>query len=85
MSYGFTSNDASVILSSVNDAGACSYASVCGDILEHFQDKGFLFGVESRKFFITSYSVQNGCYKSDIEVYFNNKRVLEVDCEMILS
>lgn len=43
MSYGFTSNDASVILSSVNDAGACSYASVCGDILEHFQDNPTLF------------------------------------------
>lgn len=36
ISYGFTNQDASVILSSINDAGACSYASVCGDIFDSF-------------------------------------------------
>ncbi|MDD4113747.1 MAG: hypothetical protein PHC56_12075, partial [Herbinix sp.] len=43
MQIGFDNGAASVILSSINDAGACSYASVCNQIFYHFKDNPDLF------------------------------------------
>lgn len=40
---GFNKDDASIILSSINDAGACSYASVCNEIFYFFKDNPQLF------------------------------------------
>ena len=36
--YGFSSETASIIMSSVDDAGACSYASTCNEIFYKFKD-----------------------------------------------
>ena len=43
MDIGFSNSDASVILSSVNDAGACSYASLCNNIFYQFRNTPDLF------------------------------------------
>lgn len=54
---GFSANDASVILSSLNDAGACSYASVCSEIFYQFRDCPDLF---EEKFGYSMYKIING-------------------------
>lgn len=41
--YGFDSDDASIIISSVDDAGACSYASVCNEIFYYFRNDPVAF------------------------------------------
>ncbi len=40
---GFSQTDASVLMSTVNDAGACSYAAVCNEIFMMFRDNEKLF------------------------------------------
>lgn len=35
---GFSDVDATIILNSINDAGACSYATVCNEIFYHFRN-----------------------------------------------
>ena len=43
---------------------------------------GFMFGNEPQKlFFVACYSEQNGYYSSDIEIYFNEKKVLQFECK----
>lgn len=43
-----------------------------------------MFGNEPQKlFFVPCYSEQNGYYSSDIEIYFNGKKVLQLECEEI--
>ncbi len=54
---GFTNVEASVILSSINDAGACSYASVCNEIFYQFRDVPNLF---EEKFGYPMYKIVNG-------------------------
>lgn len=36
--YGFTNGEASIILSSIDDSGACSYAAVCNEIFASFKN-----------------------------------------------
>ena len=43
ITQGFSSSEASIILSSINDAGACSYASLCNEIFYHFRNNPTLF------------------------------------------
>lgn len=40
-------------------------------------DYGFRFGDKKLMFFIPCYSDQNGCYSPCVDIYFNDKRVLE--------
>lgn len=45
---------------------------------------GFRFGNSRFMTFIPCYSYQNGYYSSDIQIYYNGKKVLSFDCEEIL-
>lgn len=44
---------------------------------------GFRFGNESKMFFIPCYSEQNGYYSCDVDIYYNNVKVLHSTCEYI--
>jgi hypothetical protein len=51
-------------------------------IFEAVEGSGFRFGSEgTHMFFIPCYSYQNGYYSSDIDVYFNGKQVMNLQCE----
>ena len=50
---------------------------------EEVTDSGFRFGDSRRMFFIPCYSCQNGYYSSDVDIYYNDKRVLNIDAEVI--
>lgn len=43
---------------------------------------GFLFGNPGKMFFVPCYSDQNGYYTSEVDIYYNGKKVLEVDAEL---
>lgn len=53
-------------------------------IFEAIQDYGFKFGNEGKMFFVPCYSEQNGYYSSDIDIYYNNTKVLSFYCKEIL-
>lgn len=53
-------------------------------IFESVDGEGFRFGNVGKMFFIPCYSEQNGYYSSDIDIYYNDTRVLNFDCEQIL-
>lgn len=49
---------------------------------EKVERSGFRFGgVGTFMFFVPCYSDQNGYYSSDIDIYFNKKKVLNFECE----
>lgn len=50
-------------------------------IFEAVEDSGFRFGNENKMFFVPCYSDQNGYYTAEIDIYYNNIRVLRFDCE----
>lgn len=41
--YGFTNAEASILFTCIDDAGACSYASVCNEIFNYFKGNSTLF------------------------------------------
>ena len=49
-------------------------------IFEAVNGFGFRFG-GNRMFFIPCYSVQNGYYTTEINIYFNGKCVISTECE----
>ena len=50
---------------------------------EEVPDSGFRFGNNPENMvFVPCYSVQNGYYSSDVDIYYNEKNVLNVACEM---
>ena len=51
-------------------------------MFEEVSDYGFRFGNLGKMFFIPCYSEQNGYYSSDVDIYYNHKRVLNVSCEI---
>lgn len=54
-------------------------------IFEIVEGSGFRFGSKgTHMFFIPCYSDQNGYYSSDIDIYFNNKPVASLGCELII-
>ena len=54
-------------------------------IFEETDGYGFRFGSkETEMFFIPCYSEQNGYYSSDIDIFYNNKKVLNLECEEII-
>lgn len=57
ISQGFSNQDASVIMSSINDAGACSYAATVNEIFASFAGKEVEF---EQKFGYPMYKVENG-------------------------
>lgn len=51
-------------------------------IFEMVDGSGFRFGgVGTYMFFVPCYSDQSGYYSSDIDIYFNGKKVLNFECE----
>ena len=53
-------------------------------IFEAVEGCGFRFGSErTEMFFIPCYSDQNGYYSSDIDILYNNKKVLNFECEEV--
>ncbi|MBQ9071727.1 MAG: hypothetical protein IJY25_01030 [Bacilli bacterium] len=58
ISQGFSNRDASVIMSSLNDAGACSYAATANEIFVAFIGKETEF---EQKFGYPMYKIENGC------------------------
>ncbi len=61
---GFSSKDASIIMSTVDDAGACSYAATVNEIFYAFKERESEF---QQKFGYSMYKVENG----KIELNFN--------------
>ena len=52
-------------------------------IFEAIDEAGFRFGDKRQMFFVPCYSYQNGYYSCDIDIYYNNVKVLGFDCEFI--
>ena len=50
-------------------------------IFENVKDSGFRFGNPNRMFYIPCYNIQNGYYSDNIDIYYNNKLVLQFDVE----
>ena len=51
-------------------------------IFEAVEGSGFRFGSKGTPmFFIPCYSDQNGYYLSDVDIYYNGKQVLNLECE----
>ena len=49
---------------------------------EKAENSGFRFGNPPQKmFFIPCYSEQNGYYSTDVDIYFNHRQVLNIDCD----
>lgn len=46
---------------------------------EKVDNTGFRFGNEGRMFFVPCYSYQNGYYSSDLQIYYNNDLVVDLD------
>lgn len=51
-------------------------------IFEAVEDAGFRFGDKGMMFFIPCYSEQSGYYSSDIQIYYNQRQVLDFDAKM---
>ena len=65
--YNISSNDVSIIMESIDDLGACSYASVCNEIFTSFLGKEIEF---ENRFGFSMYTTING------ETVFNAKELL---------
>ena len=50
---------------------------------EAVEDAGFRFGNKGKMFFVPCYSEQNGCYSTDVDIYYNNELVLTTYANMI--
>lgn len=51
-------------------------------LFEKVADGGFRFGNIGKMFFVPCYSDQNGYYSSDVDIYLNGKKVLNVFAEI---
>lgn len=49
---------------------------------EALDELGFRFGNEGKMFFIPCYSVQNGYYSSDVDIFYNGKHVLNLTADI---
>lgn len=53
-------------------------------IFEAVPHYGFRFGNNPQNMvYVPCYSDQNGYYSNDVDIYYNDKQVLNVDCEII--
>ena len=53
-------------------------------IFEAIPGSGFWFGDSPQNMvFVPCYSEQSGYYSSDVDIYYNDKKVLNVDCDWI--
>lgn len=55
-------------------------------VFERVDGSGFRFGDRpERMFFVPCYSVQNGYYSCDIDVYLNGKLQINLECEEVVD
>lgn len=54
------------------------------ELIFEYANGGFRFGDKRRMFYIPCYSEQNGYYTNEVDIYYNGKRVLETEGEIIL-
>lgn len=55
-------------------------------VFESVDGSGFRFGDDSGcMLFIPCYSDQNGYYSEDVDIYFNNELVLNLNCKLIID
>lgn len=55
-------------------------------VFEEVSDSGFRFGnAPNKMFFVPCYSYQNGYYSSNVQIYLNEKRVLNVYGNVVLK
>lgn len=52
-------------------------------VFEKVDGYGFRFGNNGAMFFVPCYSEQNGYYSSDLDIYYDNKLVLAIECEWV--
>lgn len=50
-------------------------------VFEVVNGSGFKFGDSRSMFFVPCYSQQNGSYSDDLDILYNGKEVLNVECE----
>ena len=50
---------------------------------EVVDDSGFRFGDSLNMFFVPCYSEQNGYYTRNINIFYNHKKVINLDCEWV--
>lgn len=59
------------------------------DLMFEKLDDGFRFGSKERMFYVPCYSLQNGYYSSDVEIYYRNedkiKCIFSIDCDSRFS
>lgn len=55
-------------------------------IFEEVKGSGFRFGnLNGKMFFVPCYSLQNGYYSDDVDIYLNSKTVLKIQAKEILE
>ena len=52
-------------------------------LFESVPNAGFMFGDYRRKFFVPCYSEQNGYYTCELDIYYNDKKVLAFDAVFV--
>ncbi len=62
--YGLSAQEASVLMSTIDDAGACSYAAVCNEVFDTFNGSPQLF---EQKFGFPMYKTVDGVTKPNYE------------------
>ena len=50
---------------------------------EVVENSGFRFGNEGKMFFVPCYSEQNGYYSNDVEIYYNNRKMLCIFADIV--
>ncbi len=77
LAQGFSSSDASIIMSTIDDAGACTYAATVNEIFYAFKGREYEF---QQKFGYPMYKIENGKTKLnfnelllDLYVYVNSE------------
>ena len=55
------------------------------DLIFEVNDSGFRFGNPNKMFFVPCYSVQNGFYTKDIEIWYDGKKQVELEAEWVDS
>ena len=54
-------------------------------IFEAVEDAGFRFGNKGKMFFIPCYSIQNGYYTTEIDIFYDDEMVLDFNAEYSYS
>lgn len=66
------------------DDEAKNYLFIEPLIIERVEGSGFRFGDKYRMFFVPCYSMQNGYYSSDLDIYYSQRTLMFniPECEM---